>query len=52
MATAKELRVWASIIRQWARKMEDMWAVDLADSLAMEMDRLAAREEASERQLV
>jgi hypothetical protein len=52
MATAKELRVWARSVREWAAKIDEMWTVDLADSLAAELDRLAAREEVSDRQLV
>jgi hypothetical protein len=52
MATAKELRVWADMVRKWATKMDEIWAADLADSLAAEMDRLAARREVSERQFV
>jgi len=50
MATPEELRSWAETIRHWAKKMEDIWTVDLAHSLAIEMERIARREEALERE--
>ena len=49
LATPEELRSWAETIRQWAKKVEDIWTVDLANSLAIEMERIARREEALER---
>ena len=49
MATSEELRSWAETILQWAKKVEDIWTVDLANSLAIEMERIARREEALER---
>jgi hypothetical protein len=52
MATAKELRVWASTIRQWAMKIEHKRVAEYAAGLAAEMDDLAASKEVSERQLV
>jgi hypothetical protein len=51
MVTAKELRVWANTIRQWATKIDDKWMADHAANLATEMDGLAARKEVSDRQL-
>jgi hypothetical protein len=50
LATPEELRSWAETIRQWAKKVEDIWTVDLANSLAIEMERIARREEALERE--
>jgi hypothetical protein len=52
MATAKELRAWANLVREWATKMEDIWARDLADSLSMELERIAHRQEVLDRELV
>jgi hypothetical protein len=52
MATAEELRSWADLVREWATKLEDIWARDLADSLAMEMERIARREQVRDRELV
>jgi hypothetical protein len=52
MATAKELRVWANTIRQWAVKIDDTQTATQAADLAVVLDGLAARKEVSDRQLV
>jgi hypothetical protein len=52
MATAKELRVWATTVRQWAAQIEDVQTAEHAVRLAAEMESLAARKETAERQFV
>jgi hypothetical protein len=52
MATAKELRVWASAVRDWAAKIDDAGTAEHALRLAAEMESLAARKETAERQFV
>jgi hypothetical protein len=52
MATAKELRVWATTVRQWVAKIDDREMAAHATQLAAEMESLAARKEIAERQLV
>jgi hypothetical protein len=52
MTTAKELHVWATIVRQWAARIDDVLTAQSGLSFATEMELLAARKEVSERQLV
>jgi hypothetical protein len=52
MATAKELRVLATALRNWALKIHDPDTAQRTASLAVEMDGLAARMEVADRQLV
>jgi hypothetical protein len=52
MATAKELRVWATTVRRWAAKIDDAETAEHAVRLAAEMESLAARKETAERQFV
>jgi hypothetical protein len=52
MATAKELRVWATTVRQWAAEIADAETAEQAVRLAAEMESLAARKETAERQFV
>jgi hypothetical protein len=52
MATAKELRAWATTIRQWVVKMDDARAAEHAARLVAELDRLAECKDAADRQFV
>jgi hypothetical protein len=52
MATAKELRMWASTIRQWAAGLDDNLAFEYAVCLAAELDDLATCADVYDRQLV
>jgi hypothetical protein len=52
MATAKELYIWAATVRKWAEGTTDPETVKAMLRLAAELDRLAERKGATERQLV
>jgi hypothetical protein len=52
MATAKELRTWAATTKGWANKIDDAETAQRVAQVAAEMEALAARKEAAERQLV
>jgi hypothetical protein len=52
MATAKELRVWATTVKRWADKIDDAETAEHAVRLAAEMEILAGRKETAERQFV
>jgi hypothetical protein len=52
MATAKELRIWASNVRHWITQVENTRLNEDLIRVAVEMERLAALKEPAERQLV
>ncbi len=52
MATSKELRTWANMLRQWSGSVETDSVREQMVRLATELDRLAECNEAAERQLV
>lgn len=52
MATAKELRVWANTMRQWAAQINDIRTSEQLVRVAAEVEHLAEHKEVGERQLV
>jgi hypothetical protein len=52
MTAAKELRIWATMVRQWITKIDDTVARERLVVAAAEMERLANNKQAAERQLV
>jgi hypothetical protein len=52
MATAKELRVWADTMRQWATRINDLRTGEHLARAAAEVERLASQKEVADRQLV
>jgi len=52
MATAKQLRIWAKLVRQWMGEIEDSTTSERLAQAAAAMERLADHKEPDERQLV
>jgi hypothetical protein len=52
MTTAKELRIWANTLKQWINKIDDTTTRERLAQAAEDMERLAERKQAAERQLV
>ena len=52
MTTAKELRIWANTLKQWINKIDDTTTRERLAQAVEDMERLAERKQAAERQLV
>jgi hypothetical protein len=52
MTTAKELRIWANMAKQWLVKIDNAEISEHLAQAAAKMERLAVSREVAERQLV